>query len=212
MASEVTDQVTLRDDFYRDSFGKVLVLMISIAAAFVFLVVISIYFYMQKPKPTTFAVSNGFRIQAEVPLDQPYLSTPDVLQWVNDVFAKLFIYDFIHYDEQLNALMPYFTSDGWKVFLNQLNNYASKDTVENNKLFVTSVPAGAPVIFRQGLMNGRYAWQVNVPVNLNGTNTGNNLPKLLKFQVVVVRVPTANNLSGLSIDNMIVLENQGNGS
>jgi intracellular multiplication protein IcmL len=207
-----TERMTLRDDFYRDSFGRVIFLITSIVTAIVLLSILALYLFIQKPKPITFVVNQGFRIQGNIPLDQPYISIPDLLQWVNDTFAKVFILDFVHYPDQLNSYRPYFTEDGWKVFLNQINNYASKDLVTDNKLFVSATPTAAPVIFGKGLVTGRYGWRVNVPLSINFNSDRQNTTTSLTLQILVVRVPTDNNLSGIAIDNVIVLTNQGGAS
>lgn len=207
-----TERMTLRDDFYRDSFGRVIFLITSIVTAIVLLSILALYLFIQKPKPITFAVNQAFRIQNNVPVDQPYISVPDLLQWVNNTFSKVFILDFISYSDQLNSYKPYFTADGWKVFLNQINNYASKDLVTGNKLFVSATPTSAPVVFGRGLVTGRYAWRVNVPLSINFNSDRQNTNTALTLQILVVRVPTDNNLSGIAIDNVIVLTNQGGGS
>lgn len=211
MSEDELQTVTLHDNFYRDSFNKVIMLITCILAAIVLLASFSIYLYIEKPRPVTFYVNDGFRVQPKVSLEDPYVSAPDMLQWVNDVFSKVFNLDFIHYDEQLSAVRQYFTADGWRVFLNQVNNYASKDMVVNGRLFVTATPTGAPAIFRKQVLTGRYIWQVNVPLSITYTGGVSVRTNTMTLQVLVVRVPTDNNLSGLAIDNVIVLNNPNNG-
>lgn len=204
MAAEELQVVEIRDDFYRDSFGKVVFLIASIFCAIALLVALSVYLYLDKPVPIAFHVDDEWRVQPAVPLDQPYLSTPDLLQWVGDVIPKSFAFDFSHYNKQLESISQYFTPEGWKAFLNQLNIYANYNTVQANKMFINSVPTGAPSIVNQGLLSGRYAWWVQIPINI--VYSGQNPPpsRLLTLQVLVVRVSTLNNLTGVGIDNVIV--------
>src|SRR5262245_51832383 len=100
MAGEETSVVELRDSFYRDSFGSVVFILISIGVCIAIFLALSFYLYMDKPPPITFPVDNEMRVQAPVPLDQPYLSTSDLLQWVADVVPKSFVLDFNHYNDQ----------------------------------------------------------------------------------------------------------------
>lgn len=204
MAEQELRVAELRDDFYRDSFGKVILIIVSVCVAIVLLIALFIYLLLDKPPPVTFLVGSEWRVQPPVPLDQPYLLTSDLLQWVSDAIPRAFNYDFNHYNTQLNSATKYFTPDGWKVFLNQLNNYANYNNVQAYKLFVSGTPAGAPFILNQGLLSGRYAWWIQMPITVNYAGYNPPPAKTLVLQVLVVRVSTLNNLMGVGIDNVIV--------
>lgn len=210
MAEEEVQVVQLRDDFYRDSFSKMLSIMIAICAAIAIMGGMSLYLHLTKPPPITFEVGDEWRIQAPVPLDQPYRTTPDLLQWVSDVLPRVFQYDFNHYNDQLKNASQYFTEDGWKVFLNQLNNYVNYNNVQTYKMFVSGIPESAPFILNQGLILGRYGWWVQMPLTIKSYGNNRNSTRTLTLQVLVVRVPTLNNLAGIGIDNVIVEKNASN--
>jgi intracellular multiplication protein IcmL len=203
-------KVVLEDNFYRDSFGKVIFIICSICISIAFLVAISFYIFMNQPPPVTFRVADEWRVLAPVPIQQPYLSEPDMLQWVSDVVPGVFDLDFLHVDNQLEVAKQYFTENGYQVFLNQLNNYASKDNIQAAKLFVHGEPAGAPVILNQGVLSGRYAWMVQIPINISYAGMRNVPSASLTLQVLVVRTETTNNLTGILIDNITVEKGQGN--
>lgn len=208
--AEESRTVELKDDFYRDSFGKVVLIFIVVFLSIVLLVALSLYLYLSKPPPMSFPVADEWRVQAPVPLDQPYLSKPEILQWVSEVIPKSFLYDFNHYNDQLKEASQYFTANGWKIFLNQLNNYANYNNVQMYKLFVNSSPTAAPYILSDGLISGRYAWWVQMPINIVYAGFAPPPNKALTLQVLVVRVPTLNNLTGVGIDNVLVVNNTGN--
>lgn len=203
MAEE--DIMVLKDDFYRDRFGAVILIILSVFTAIGLLVALSVYLHLQKPVPITFSVDNDWRIQGDVPLDQPYLSEPAMLQWVSDALQNAFVVDFYHYDAQLKQSEQYFTPNGWKIFLSQLNNYASATTIQANKLFVSAAPAGAPYVVQQGLISGRYGWWVQIPIDVKSAGAVRVSTKNLVLQILVVRVSTLNNLSGVAIENVIVV-------
>jgi intracellular multiplication protein IcmL len=209
MAADRSRVNELKDNFYRDSFGKVTLIIVSICMAIVLLVAMSFFLYLDKPAPVAFQADNDWRVQSPVPLDQPYLTIPEVLQWVADVMPKVFVYDFVNYDNQLKAASQYFTDDGWKAFLNHLNIYANYNNVQSNKLFITSTPAGAPYIQNQGILSGttRYGWWVKMPMTLSyttGLTKVRATNKVLALNILVVRVPTLDSLIGVAIDNVIV--------
>lgn len=203
--AEETGRVALHDNFYRDSIGRVVFVLLGSCFFILVFVALSIYFYLDKPSPVVFPVEADMRVQPPIPLDQPYLSTPDLLQWVADVFPKSFTLDFNHYNDQLKLNSQGFTSDGWTAFLNQLNIYANYNNVQAYKVFVTATPESAPYILRQGVLpdTGKYGWWVQMPVTINYAGLKPPPSVTLTFQILVVRVPTLDNLTGVGIDNVI---------
>ena len=210
MAKEENTQiVTLHNDYYRDSFGKLLVIIGSLFVAIIFLIGVSLYLHYKKPAPTTFLASAEWRVQPPVPLTEPYLSIPEVLQWVSNVIPNAFAYDFANYNDQLKKNSIHFTAEGWKIFLNQLNIYVNYNNVQAYKLFVNSVPTSAPYIINQGLLSGRYAWWIQMPINIDFVGYDRNFKQSLILQILVVRVSTLNNLNGIGIENVIVTKSTG---
>lgn len=210
MSDEELLEIGLTDRFYRDSFGKVVFVILSLWIAVVLLIATSVYLHLHKPKPRVFVVGDEWRVQPPVPVDQDYLSEADLLQWVTDALSNAFVFDFNHYNEQLKSASQYFTTAGWKVFLNHLNNYVNYNTVRNNKMYVRAAPTGAPYIINQGMLSGRKAWWVKVPLSITYQGLKPLTDTTVTWQVLVVRVPTTNNLSGVGIENMIVADNRAN--
>jgi intracellular multiplication protein IcmL len=204
MAEDELKIVCLKDDFYQDGFFKVLMALAMVVFAIVFLVLISVILFLKRPAPVTFPVDNEWRILAPVPLDQPYLKTFDMLQWVSNVMPLAFTYDFVNYTDQLQNMTSYFTPDGWTKFLEQINAHANADVVQNSKLFINGSAAGAPFIINKGVLAGRYIWWVQIPIQVNYKDFTRSYSSTYTFHILVVRVPTLNNLSGVAIDNIIM--------
>ncbi|OAI48676.1 hypothetical protein AYO45_04530 [Gammaproteobacteria bacterium SCGC AG-212-F23] len=194
----------LREDFYKDGFGKVMLALALAAAAIVLLIASSCYLVLSKPKPVNFAVGDEWRVLLPVPVDRAYLSTPDLLQWVSTVLPAVFTCDFVNYTDQIKKNVKYFTDNGQQKYADQLSNYANNNTVQNSKLFVSAVPTAAPFILNQGVLEGRYAWWVQMPMRLDYINYLRSYSESLTLQVLVVRIPTLNNLTGVAIENIIV--------
>lgn len=204
MMAEVEQVVELKDDFYKDQFGKIITITISLCVAIGLLIALIIYLYVSKPAPMYFPVDEDWRVQPTIPVDKPYISTPDLLQWVSEVIPKSFSLDFVNYNNQISDMSKYFTPDGYKVFLNQLSIYASYNNVQDNKQFISGSLEGAPTVINQGLLSGKYGWWVQVPVSIEYTGIKNVPSKDLTLQILIVRVPTLSNLVGVGIDNVIV--------
>lgn len=208
MTEEGLGVVRLEDNFYRDSFGKVIFVIFALCLSVVFLAGISLYTYMNRPPPITFRVAEEWRVLAPVPIQQPYLTDPDLLQWVSEVVPNAFNLDFLNLDSQLADVKKYFTDNGYQIFLNQLKNYADKSMVQSYKMFVHGKPTRAPVILNQGVLSGRYAWWVQIPVNIRYAGARDKPDVNLTLQVLVVRTETTNNLTGILIDNVIAEKGQ----
>ena len=207
---EGTKIMVLRDDYYRDGFDKVMIACLGVMGGVVLSAIIAGYFYFDQPPPVGFAAGEEWRVQSPVPLDQPYLNTTDLLQWVSNVLPQVFHYDFTYYNEELKTYAAYFTQNGWRGFLNQLNIYANYNNVQRYKLFINGSTVGAPFILNEGLLSGRYAWWVQMPIDINYTGYERSSTQSLTLQVLVVRVPTLNNLNGIGIDNIIIVKSAGN--
>lgn len=210
MAEEKLQLITLRDDFYRDGFYKALAAFAILLIAIILLSAASLYLQFSKPSPVEFLTGDEYRTVAPVPVNLPYIKQPDLIQWVSEILPSVFRYDFVDYNKMLNANMQYFTENGWKNFQDLLKIYADPNSIAASKLFVNTTPGGAPIILNQGLLpGGVYGWWIQMPLNLSYSSrtAGNAIPLLV--QVLVVRIPTLNNLSGIGIEKITVTKKGG---
>lgn len=209
--SQSTSTVEIRNEFYRDSFWRVMFIVFGFFFSLLFLLGVSFYLYLNQPRPVVFPVGKEWRTIPEIALDRPYLTLPNMLQWLANAISNVFVYDYYHYNDQLNAAQIYFTSAGWKVFLNQLNIYANYNTIQKGKMFVNATPAGAPYLLKEGVLSGRYAWWVQMPITIQTiSGEGQTNSQNLTLQILVVRVSTLNNLLGVGIENIIVADRTSN--
>jgi len=204
MSSEVAHFV---DDFYRDGFRVVMLSLGMIVGAIGLLITLSLYFFLHQVLPISFPVYADWRVQADVPLDRPYLHIPDLLQWFSTAIPEVLAVDFINYNLEIKGFTHYFTVNGWAKYLAITNTYMSHDQVLKNKEFVAAEPSGAPVVLNQGVVDGKYGWWVQMPIDVRYSGIeGNNRSSKLLVQALVIRVPTLNNLDGVAIDNMTVTQ------
>lgn len=210
MAEEELQLISLRDDFYRDGYYKALAIIGVLLIAIALLVSASLYLQLSKPDPVVFGTGDEFRTLLPVPVDKPYPTEPDLLQWASDVIPKAFTYDFINYNLQFKNASQYFTPNGLKSYTDQLKMYVDYNTIISGKLFSNAVPTSAPVIRNKGLLpEGVYAWLIEMSINLSYSNVNRGNAVSLLIQAIVVRVPTLNNLSGVAIEKLTVLRGAG---
>lgn len=207
MAEEELTVVKIHEEFYRDHFRQVVLVMSLAALAIILVIATSVYLFISKPPPVTFGVAKEWRVQAPVPIDQPYLADSDVLQWVANTIPKSFDFNFLHLDEQLEDLKQYYTDNGYEIFLAQLKNRFEKQDVMKFKLFLRAEPTAAPSILNQGILSGRYAWWVQIPIKISYAGMRVKPEVKMVLQVLVVRTETTNNLTGILIDNVIAETN-----
>ena len=118
----------------------------------------------------------------------------------------------MHINKQLQDIKQYFTDNGYEVFLNQLKNRFDKADIIKNKIFVRAEPTAAPFILNQGILTGRYAWWVQIPIRISYAGVRILPEAVLTLQVLVVRTDTSNNLTGILIDNVIAESKNRSGS
>ncbi len=205
------EHVTLQQRFYHDRLYHVVLLYLLTLIVLGTLIALSCYLYLVKPKPVTFQTYTGFRVQPDVPLNQRYLSDPQLVQWLSRVIPQVFSYDFVHDADQVQQVRTYFTADGWQSFANHLNAYANPNVVTANRLFVSANLTGAPSINQEAYLGSTAAWTVQVPIMVNYAG-GKPLPnKALTLQVLVVRVSTLSDLNGVAIQNISITPVEENG-
>jgi hypothetical protein len=209
MAGEDLQIVRLRTDFYRDGFSKMLIAIAIIVIAVIMLCALSVYLFVSKPDPVYFATDNDFRVVAPVPLNVPYISDPDLYQWVSVAIPAAFTYDFLNYNVEQQEVTQYFTTNGWQNLLGHLSNFhVDFNALQNTKTFVTAQITGAPFILSQSNTEAKYTWDVQIPMNLSYSNARSTLSLVIVARVV--RVPTLDNLNGVAIDSMTITSSQGN--
>lgn len=186
MAKVALEQVKARNDFYRDSYRKVMMgLLLSVGVVVVQMIVIW-YLATHRPAPTYFATNADGGLIKLVPLDRPNMSTATIVQWATDAAVSAYTFDFSGYRRQLSQTQArYFTSDGWKSFLRALESTKILDTVIKEKLIVNAAVTQAPVIKASGVVRGRYTWVIQMPmvVTYQSSNASNSVNLLVTLTV-----------------------------
>lgn len=206
MVGEELQTIQLKNDFYRDGFRTILIFVGIITAAIVFLVATSIYLYVSKPPPVYFLTDNQWRTKPPVPVtDGTYPDAALLRQWLSNVVQSVLNFSFLNYDDTLKNSRQYFTDNGWQSFQNFLGQYATKDRVEKTRTFINGVLSAAPSIIRQGPFDvqNRYAWVLDAPVTIHYITPGTNpLSQQVRLNILIVRVPTLDNLYGVAIEKI----------
>lgn len=203
------EAVLLRNQFYKSNYHMVIIaLFISVVVLFISIGSI-IYLYTHPPAPRYFATTNDGLIMQIVPLDQPNLTDSELLQWANMAAIASYTYNYINWRKQLQALSDNFTPEGWKLFINALNASNNLEAVKAKKLVVSAVATGAAVLVKEGLLDGRYTWKVQVPILVTYQGGRNQFTQqALVITMVIVRLPTLTSTRGVAIVQLYATEQQ----
>lgn len=186
MAKVALEQVKARNDFYRDSYRKVMLgLLLAIGVVVVQMIVIG-YLATHRPAPTYFATNAEGGLIKLIPLDRPNMSTAAIVQWATDAAVSAYTFDFTDYRRQLtHSQMTYFTPEGWTHFLKALQSTNILNTVIKQKLIVNAAVTQAPIIKASGTVHGRYTWVIQMPmvVTYQSSETSNSTSLLVTLTI-----------------------------
>lgn len=202
---EVKEFYTTRDnDFYRNHYHHILIGLIVLTMLMIITVGIVFYQAMNRPLPQFNAVQPDGKSMLLIPYEEPNLLPDTILRWASKAATVAYTFNYVAYNNQLKAVRPYFTEDGWQDYMNSVNKLIN--TVVQNQLFINGVVSGTPVISNQGDLPGKgYVWRIQIPF-LVTYQSANTVTKRNFYVVIsIVRVPTSQNKQGIGIDQFLMV-------
>lgn len=198
--------VVVRNEFYRDGYRTILklallqtVVIIGLIGAMLFVV------HIHQPENRYFATTEDGRLIPMVALNEPNLSTPALMSWVAQAATEVMTFGFNDYRRRLQESSRNFTRRGWESFTKALQQSRIIEMVEANQQVVTAAPRGAPVLDREGVVQGRYQWIVQLPMVLTYQSGAQKRSDSLMVTIVVVRVSRLESPNGVGIEQWIAV-------
>lgn len=204
MVEDALEVIKLRNEFYKDNQRRILLALIVAIGVSVMLGSLLFYIITHPPAPKYFATSINGRITPLYALDQPNQSDSAVLQWANQAAIAAFTYNFVNYREELQASSGFFTPEGWDQFLTALQQSNNLDAVKAKKLIVSAVATRAPIILQKGLLNGIYAWRVQMPILVTYQSASEFSQQNNVVTMLITRISTLNSPRGIGISQFVV--------
>ena len=160
-------KVVVRNEFYRDGYRGLLRLSL-IQGLIIVGLIGAMYFVINTHQPENryFATTEDGRLIPMVALNEPNLSTPALMSWVAQSATEVMTFGFNDYRRMLQEASRSFTRRGWESFTQALQKSRIIEMVEANQQVVTAAPQGAPIVISEGLVAGRYQWQIQIPLIL----------------------------------------------
>lgn len=166
--------------------------------ALLILSAIMFFLEMTKPKPTYFVRDTAGNTAKMLNLNEPNVSTDTLLRWVSLAVTNAYTLDFVDYQQQRESLRNFFTKAGYKNFLEATESRLQG--VIKQKLIVTAVVSGTPVLLEEGSMSGFYAWRIQLPLLLSYQGASEKSTKEnLAVSVLIMRMPTKEASTGIGI-------------
>jgi intracellular multiplication protein IcmL len=152
-----------------------------------------------EPKPLHFKLNPNLQIIDPVPLDQEGISTPALLNWVNEVVMQAYNFNYSNMPKQQSRLTPYFSEIALKVYSDLFTNDDDFKTIVDNKYVVSVTPKAAPEIIVSKSFQGRFAWQIQIPVRIVLSNALMRAYQEATLTYLIWRVPETQNPLGITV-------------
>lgn len=203
MPEDALEVVRLRNNFYRDNYRRVVGALLALILINFVLIGVVFYQISDRPSPQYFATSTDGKITPIYPLSEPMMAPTELLQWASRAAVAAYTYNFVDYREALQRVQNNFTPDGWTYFEDALKSSRNLESVVAKKLVVSAVATAAPVILDQGVVSGRYAWKVQMPILITYQSANEQTQQPVIVTMVVSRVPTVNMPRGIAIASFV---------
>lgn len=198
--------VILRNEFYRDGYRTILKLALLQTAVIIGLIGAMLFVvHIHQPENRYFATTEDGRLIPMVALNEPNLSTPALMSWAARAATEVMTFGFNDYRRRLQEASRNFTRRGWESFSKALQQSRIIEMVNVNQQVITAVPRGAPVIEREGVVQGRYQWIVHLPMTLTYQFGSQRRSDSLVVTIVIVRVSRLESPNGVGIEQWIAV-------
>lgn len=151
------------------------------------------------PEPRYIVQQNDGTLTPVIPLSQPISNKNAITQIVTDAISSMHAIDFKNYKGQLTNASTYFTRNGWQRYLDEMARTGTFEALEKRQLVLNATVNQPPVITKEYNISGIYAWDVEVPYQVNYNGAGFNQSVQLVARVTLVRIPTTDNPRGVAI-------------
>ncbi len=196
--------VRFRNFFYRDGYRKAMTGLLGSLALNIILITVTIVLAMSQTAPVYFATQADGSLVEIQPLDMPLVSDDMLLTWATRAAVSSYSFNFLDWQNDLQGVQQYFTSTGFKNFIDALQNSGNLDTVVAKRLVVQATVVDVPRVIQQGLIKGRYAWKIQIPMLVKYISANEELRQPILVTLLVARVPTTQKPEGIAIAQFVV--------
>ena len=174
-------------------------LLISVAINAILIFALGALLFMQAPT-RYFATNAAGGVTPMIPTTESYLKDNQVLVFASLAALSSTSFDFVNYQRELNQAGEFFTQAGFASFEEALRDTGGLEQVIQEKNSTFGFLVGKPVIINQGIVNGTYTWQVEIPLGVEVDNANDTITnRRYSLKMDIIRVPTNENLKGIAV-------------
>lgn len=204
VTSSALNAVVTRNSFYRDGYRSLVRITMMQTVAIVGLILALVFFMgFTEPRNQYFATTEDGRLVPMIALSEPNLSHPALVSWAAQAATEVMTFGFHDYRTRLQESSRHFTRDGWQSFTRALQDSGVIEAVNKNRQVVTATPRSAPIIRSEGIKDGRYQWEIEIPMLINFQLGASSRTNSQIVRLIVVRVPRLESPSGIGIQQWV---------
>lgn len=193
-----------KNAFYRDNYhyflyGLSVVLVLVLIAVFV-----TYHLLNTRPLPVFYAKQADGKTMRLTSTTEPNLLPSTIIRFASKAAVGAYTFRFNSAMEQISQVRPFFTKTGWDAF--QLSAQSLVKYVVENRLMVSGVVVGTPVISNQGELPGLgYVWRIQIPFLVSFQTENRVSKRRYMISISIVRVPTSINPQGIGIEQFVTM-------
>lgn len=189
-----------RNDYYRDGSYILMLIVNFLAIVMVALTIaLAIYLCTRHTHDRYFAETVDGKIMPMTALSSPNTENFALANWAASAASDIMTFGFNDFDVRLNNSRKYFTPEGWESFYNALKVSKLVEDVKKTQQIATAVPRALPELKRDGLIDGKMRWEIDVPLLITFRAGSDIRPIPKKVHMVVEKMPTRENPDGVGI-------------
>jgi intracellular multiplication protein IcmL len=201
--------IRLRNYFYRDGYRNTMTALLgSIVVNILLIAIVALQYYI-RPAPVYFATQTDGKLIEIQPLYEPLVDEEMLLTWASRAGLAAFSYNFLDYQDDLQQMRQYFTPAGFDNYLTALQQSGNLETVLSKRLVVKAVVTEVPVIVQHGLIKGRYAWKIEIPMLISYVSASETIEQPILLTMLISRVSTQDKPQGIAIAQFVVEDRKG---
>jgi intracellular multiplication protein IcmL len=198
------EAVVTRNLYYKDGYRNLVRIALFQALAICILIAaLAITIAVSRPEDRFFATTSDGRLIRMIALNEPNMNDAAIVSWAARAASDVMTFGFHDYQKRMQESSTHFTRRGWQSFTDALGRSRLMENVQKSQQVVTAAPKGAPVVVQQGLVDGIYRWVVELPLIVTYQSGTAQTSSTLEIQLVIVRVSTLDNPSGVGIQQWI---------
>jgi hypothetical protein len=189
-----------KNDYYRHA-SRAMMLIVNIETYVILtLSLLIIVFITTRQNPDRFyAETADGKTMHLVGLPLPNMGRIMISEWAAKAAGEIMTFGFNDVDARFGKSRKLFTPAGWETFRKAVVQSKLLDQMAESQQVVTTVPAGAPVLKKEGLINEKDGWEFEVPILVTFRAGGVKVSRPKTEHMIIEKMPTRDSPNGVGI-------------